>query len=86
MIPESEKGATYFAKGAGRPFDMPERKPIEKNDAERQGTPLLIDLSDLNEGKVPKNYHRKATRKLMTFTKYWSPEGQKANEEGFDVE
>lgn len=89
MIPEKDKGVTYFAKGSGRPFEMNEREPIEKDDAERQ-KPLIINLSDLNgqtfEKGMPNNYHRKPGRKLVSFTEYWSPEESSAAEDGFDIE
>jgi hypothetical protein len=70
--------------GAGRPFEMNPRYPIEKNDMERQ-KPLIINLADLNgqsEAKgMPKNFFRKAGRTLQSFTKYWTQD-----EEAFDVE
>lgn len=85
MIPDKDKGVTYFAKGSGRPFEMNEREPIEKDDAERQ-VPLIINLSDLNGDRSPKNFHRKPGRKLTSFTEYWSPEESSAEEDGFDIE
>lgn len=86
MISKSyeEMHSDTFTTGGGRSFDMPERYPIEKNDAERQ-KPIIIDLNDLNGqegGKgMPKNFHRKAGRTLATFTDYWSP-----SEEPDDIE
>jgi hypothetical protein len=76
--------------GAGRPFKMNARYPIEKNDAERQ-TPVVVHLGDLNGqegGKgMPKNFHAKRGRVLLSYTKYWSPEEAKAEQEtSFDVE
>lgn len=70
-----------FVTGGGRPFEMPERYPIEKNDAERQ-RPLVINLTDLNEGKgMPKNFIRRAGRVLPSFGDYWSPsEKQEADD------
>jgi len=67
MIPKKREDH-LFMEGAGIPYERPERKPIEKEDAERQ-KPLEIDLDDLNNGKGPHNFHRKAGRTLMTLTK-----------------
>ena len=70
--------------GAGRPFEMNPRYPIEKTTAERQ-KPIIIHLGELNGqngGKgMPKNFIRKAGRCLDTFGKYWTPD-----EEEFDIE
>ena len=76
--------------GAGRPFEMNMRYPIEKNDAERQ-RPLVINLADLNGqngGKgMPKNFIRKAGRVLPSFNKYWTAEEVVRDvEEEFDVQ
>ena len=79
-----------FVEGGGRPFDMPERSPIEKNDAERQ-RPVVIDLDDLNGqegGKgMPKNFVRNAGRTLPTFTDYWTKQNQDVqDEEDYDIQ
>jgi len=82
MIPKKHEDHE-FHEGGGRPYEMNERVPIEKNDAERQ-TPKIIHLGDMNNGnRMPKNWHRKAGRTLDTFTKYWT-----ANEEEteYDIE
>ena len=76
MDDDKKKEKDYlFVSGEGRPFEMPERYPIEKNDEERQ-RPVVIDLEDLNGqegGKgMPKNFFRKAGRTLPTFEKYWT--------------
>ena len=75
-----------FVTGGGRPFDMPERYPIEKNDKERQ-TAIVIDLDDLNGqdgGKgMPKNFHRKAGRTIDTFTTYWTNHDEESE---YDIE
>lgn len=79
MVPKSyeKTHGDSFVEGAGRPFDMPERPPIEKNDAERQEK-FVIHLTDLNGqsgGKgMPKNFYRKAGRCLPSFIDYWTPE------------
>jgi hypothetical protein len=87
MIPK-KKEEYQFVEGAGRPFEMNLRYPIEKNDAERQ-RPVVIDLSDLNgenDAKgMPKNFHTKRGRCLETFTKYWTKDEEDEGEE-FDIE
>jgi hypothetical protein len=79
-----------FVGGAGRPFEMNARYPIEKNDEERQ-RPIVIELGDLNGqegGKgMPKNFVRKAGRVLPSFDKYWTAaEVSKEVNEEFDIE
>jgi hypothetical protein len=76
--------------GAGRPFEMNPRYPIEKNDAERQ-RPIVVHLADLNgqtDGKgMPKNFVRKAGRVLPTFDKYWTADEIHGNiEDEFDIQ
>lgn len=90
MIPNSEKGVTHKGVGAGRPYDMNARVPIEYNDAERQ-TPKIIHLGDLNGqdgGRgMPKNFIRKAGRTVPSFSKYWTKEELAAERrEEFDIE
>ena len=85
-----KKEEHQFAEGAGRPFEMNERYPIEKNDTERQ-RPVVIHLADLNGQTymkgMPKNFHRKAGRVLPSFSKYWTKdEIQESLDDGFDVE
>lgn len=87
MIP---KEVPIKSEGDGRTFDMPEHQGPSKNDAERNAM-HVINLGDLNgdpSGKdVPKNFHKKAGRTLVSFTKYWSPEEALSREEDeFDVE
>jgi hypothetical protein len=85
MIPKKDEknGGDTFSSGGGRPFEMPERYPIEKNDEERQ-RPIIIHLGDLNEGSgMPKNFARKAGRTLPSFTKYWT---QDENEDLMDIQ
>ena len=83
MIPKKEP---ITSSGEGRPFEMEERPPVEKNDTERQ-RPIIIHLSDLNGDEsgnnVPKNFSRKAGRTLDTFTKYWT---QHDDNEEFDID
>jgi hypothetical protein len=76
--------------GAGRPFEMNPRYPIEKTNAERQ-KPIVIHLGDLNGqegGKgMPKNFVRRAGRILPTFDKYWtSDEMRSEQDDAFDIE
>jgi hypothetical protein len=87
---QKKKEVYTSVEGAGRPFEMNERYPIEKNDAERQ-RPVIIDLDDLNGqdgGKgMPKNFHRKAGRTLVSFDKYWTRAAIDAElGEEFDIE
>jgi len=90
MIPKV-KTDYQEVEGAGRPFEMNPRYPIEKNDEERQ-RPIVIHLGDLNgqtqEKGMPKNFHRKAGRVLESFTKYWTPEesDEYGSGEAFDIE
>lgn len=71
--------------GAGRPFEMNPRGPIEESDQERQ-RPVIIHLGELNgqdgNPRVPKNFHKKAGRVLCTFTE----EYREGEEEEFDIE
>jgi len=87
---KKKKEDYQFVEGAGRPFEMNPRSPIEKSDAERQKS-LVINLSELNgddeDSRVPKNFHPKRGRILPTFTKYLTQDQLEENvEEGFDVE
>lgn len=89
MIPKKKEDYT-FPEGAGRPFEMNPRYPIEKNDAERQA-PIIVNLSDLNGQEnskgMPKNFVRKAGRVLPTFDKYWTADDVQANvEDEFDIQ
>lgn len=87
MIPKDKEGVTYKSEGSGRPFNMPERSPIEKNDAERQKA-IIIDLEDLNGqegGKgMPVNFVKKAGRVLESFTDYWTEDDDE--EDGDDIQ
>jgi hypothetical protein len=92
MIPKSyeKTHGDTFVTGGGRPFEMPERYPIEKNDEERQRK-LVIDLDDLNGqdgGKgMPKNFVKRAGRTLDTFTDYWVKKNQDVqDEEDYDIQ
>lgn len=73
-----------FVTGSGLPFELPSRAELEKNDSERQ-KPILIELDDLNGqdgGKgMPKNFVRKAGRRLSSFTEYWT-----SNKEEGDIQ
>lgn len=63
--------------GAGLPFLMPQRFPLEVNDWQRQ-RPIPIDLEDLNgqsgDRGMPKNFHKKAGRIIPSFERYWTTE------------
>lgn len=75
MIPKEP--ITLKTEGQGRPFNMPERYPIEKNDEERQ-RPVPIFLGDLNGqdgGKgMPVNFLKRAGRRLESFVEYFTPD------------
>jgi hypothetical protein len=76
--------------GAGLPFLMPQRFPLEVNDFQRQ-KPIPIELSDLNgqggNRGMPKNFHKKAGRIVPSFERYWtSDEFQVAVNEAADIE
>lgn len=83
----SKKKEEYtFVEGAGSPFEMNPRYPIEKTTTERQ-KPVIINLADLNGDRAPKNFHRKAGRTLASFTEYWTPEKSAEEvDDAFDVE
>jgi hypothetical protein len=87
----SKKREDYqYNEGAGRPFEMNPRYPIEKNDTERQ-KPIVIHLSELNgqesDKGMPKNFVRKAGRVLPTFDKYWTADEVKTYvDDEFDIE
>jgi len=90
MIPKKREDYQNV-EGAGRPFEMNPRYPIEKNNTERQ-KPIIIHLGELN-GQVtakgmPKNFHKKAGRCLESFTRYWTPEesDEYGKGEEFDIE
>ncbi len=78
-----------FIEGAGRPFEMNPRYPIEKNDAERN-RPIVVHLGDLNgqtqDKGMPKNFVRKAGRCLDTFTRYWTKDEEYDSDEEFDIQ
>lgn len=89
MIPK-KKEETQEQYGQGRPFEMNLRYNIEKNDEERQ-RPVIIHLGDLNgqtsRRGMPKNFHKKAGRQLLSFTKYWTKEEADTQlDDGFDIE
>lgn len=75
------------SEGDGRPFEMNPREPISKTNAERQ-KPIVIHLGDLNgDGRMPKNFIRKAGRCLPSFNRYWtSDEIYEEQEEAFDIQ
>lgn len=79
-----------FFEGGGIPFNIPERSPIAKTNLERQ-RPLLIDLGDLNgqDGSkgMPKNFVKRAGRRLETFTDYWIKQNQDVqDEDDYDIQ
>lgn len=81
---------TYIAEGAGRPFEMNPRYPIEKNDAERQ-RPVIIELDDLNgqngDRGMPKNFTRRAGRTMPSLTDYWVKKNTRTqDEEDYDIQ
>ena len=82
MIPKKEP---ITSTGAGRPFEMYERSPEPKTDAERQ-KPIVITLTDLNGDEtgnnVPKSFSRKAGRVLPSFTKYWTKDEEDEDGDG----
>ena len=86
---KKQKTDYQTVEGMGRPFEMNPRYPIEKNDAERQ-RPVIIHLGELNgqstDRGMPKNFHKKAGRTLVSFTDYWSPSEVLEKEEEFDIE
>lgn len=87
---KKKKEDYQFVEGAGRPFEMNSRYPIEKTTEERL-KPVVINLAELNgsEGneRVPKNFHRKNGRILPTFTKYLTQDQLEEDvEEAFDIE
>ena len=89
MIPKKREDYQNV-EGAGRPFEMNPRYPIEKTDAERQ-RPIVVHLGDLNGQTMakgmPKNFVRKAGRCLPAFDRYWtSDELYEEQEEAFDVQ
>ena len=89
MIPKKREDYRDV-EGAGRPFEMNLRYPIEKNDAERQ-RPIIVHLGDLNGqdgGKgMPKNFIRKAGRSLVSFSRYWTKEEMREEQDDvFDIE
>jgi hypothetical protein len=89
MIPKKKEDYT-FPEGAGRPFEMNPRYPIEKNDAERQ-RPIVIHLGELNGQTtakgMPKNFIRKAGRCLPSFDRYWTTdEIAEYGDEDFDIQ
>ena len=46
--------------GSGIPFNLPQRYPVKRNDAERQRK-MFIDLTDLTETiGMPNNFYRRA--------------------------
>ena len=69
MIPKKREDYT-FDEGKGRPFDMPERGPIQKTTVERQ-KPVEINLNELNgedgKTKVPKNFRPKRGYNFPSF-------------------
>lgn len=88
MIPK-KKEDYLFSEGMGRPYEMNPRSPIEKTTEERQ-KPIIVHLGELNgqvtDKGMPKNFHKKAGRTLVSFTNYWSPDEVLEKEEGFDIE
>lgn len=89
MIPKKRE-EHQFVEGAGRPYEMNPRVPIEKTTEERL-KPVIIHLGDLNGQTtakgMPKHFHPKRGRTLMTFTHYWSSEEiEDEQENAFDIE
>jgi hypothetical protein len=89
MIPKSQEKVETESQDSGRPFYIPPRGPIEKNDAERQ-RPQIIHLGDLNGQSggrgMPVSFEKRSMRHVASFERYWSQaELDEDNEEAFDI-
>jgi hypothetical protein len=86
MIPKKKEDYN-FVEGAGRPYEINPRSPIDKTTEERQ-KPVIINLGELNgqdgNERAPKNFHPKRGRTLGTLTKL--QDDDRNIEDAFDIE